>query len=284
MYRSKGPRRRCVSLLTRIWGWAIFRQIFSGGAHASSDFKPYIYRGEVGHMRRVLTIGLFSIFSIMMAGTVMAQERQVLQEGYSGTGTGRIGSGPGGGLDNVWMRNLLAKPETIYGRVWGVDLPGKKVYLETGGGGQSATASGNSSTAFVTVELTDKTNVEAFRQIKTGDDVEIQAYRTTRVLGSGAFASEVPEGNPKALDVSVLRSTVTPSNLLPQAGFNPDTDRAINATSSSTLGGVGGECFQCYEGGRRTIRLTHRRRRHTSPQRPTSARNTSGLEVMPAAI
>ena len=86
-------------------------------------------------MRRVFTIGLFSIFSIMMAGTVMAQERQVLQEGYSGIGTGRIGSGPGGGLDNVWMRNLLAKPETVYGRVWGVDIPGKRIYLETGGGG-----------------------------------------------------------------------------------------------------------------------------------------------------
>ena len=199
-------------------------------------------------MRRVFTIGLFSIFSIMMAGTVMAQERQVLQEGYSGIGTGRIGSGPGGGLDNVWMRNLLAKPETIYGRVWGVDLPGKKIYLETGGGGTSTTASGNTSTAFVTVELTDKSNVEAFRQIKTGDDVEIQAYRTTRVLGSGAFSSEVPEGNPKALDVSVLRPSLLPGNQLPQAGFNPDTDRAINATSSSTLGGVGGQCFQCYEG------------------------------------
>jgi hypothetical protein len=116
-------------------------------------------------------------------------------------------------------------------------MAGKKIYVSTGGD------------SIVTVELTDKSNVEAFRQIKTGDDVEIQAYRTTRVLGSGAFASEVPEGNPKALDVSVLRSTVAPSNLLPQAGFNPDTDRAINATSSSTLGGVGGECFQCYEGG-----------------------------------
>ncbi|HEY3197550.1 MAG TPA: hypothetical protein VGJ57_06020, partial [Nitrospirales bacterium] len=181
-------------------------------------------------------IGLFSIFSIMMAGAVMAQERQVLQEGYSGIGTGRIGSGPGGGLDNVWMRNLLGKPETVYGRVYGVDMAGKKIYVSTGGD------------AIVTVELTDKSNVEAFRQIKTGDDVEIQAYRTTRVLGSGAFSSEVPEGNPKALDVSVLRATVAPSNLLPQAGFNPDTDRAINATSSSTLGGVGGQCFQCYEG------------------------------------
>ena len=68
-------------------------------------------------------------------------------------------------------------------------------------------------------------------------------------MGSGAFSSEVPEGNPKALDVSVLRPSVNPGNQLPQAGFNPDTDRAINATSASTWGGVGGQCFQCYEGG-----------------------------------
>jgi hypothetical protein len=199
-------------------------------------------------MRRVFTIGLFSIFSIMLAGAVMAQERQVLQEGYSGIGTGRIGSGPGGGLDNVWMRNLLAKPETVFGRVWGIDIPGKKIYVETGGGGQSGTASGNVSTAVVIVELTDKTNMETFKQIKTGDDVEIQAYRTTRVLGSGAFSSEVPEGNPKALDVSVIRQALTPFNSTPQAGYNPDTDRGIDAKSASTMGGVGGQCFQCYEG------------------------------------
>src|SRR2546425_5424880 len=108
-------------------------------------------------MIRALTISAVALFSIMLVvGETVAQERQVLQEGYSGIGTGKIGSGPGGGLDNVWMRNLLAKPETVYGRVWGVDLPGKKIYIQTGG------------EALVTVELTDKSNVESFRQIKTG--------------------------------------------------------------------------------------------------------------------
>ena len=132
-------------------------------------------------MRRVLTIGLFSIFSIMMAGTVMAQERQVLQEGYSGIGTGRIGSGPGGGLDNVWMRNLLGKPETVYGRVYGMDLPGKKIYVSTGGD------------SIVTVELTDKSNVEAFRQVKTGDDVEIH------IVADKAFMPSAHGSNDKRL-------------------------------------------------------------------------------------
>ena len=162
-------------------------------------------------MMRVFTIGLFSLFSIMVAGTAMAQERQVLQEGYTGGGTGRIGSGPGGGLDNGWMRDLLAKPETIYGRIWGIDIPGGKIYLETGGG------------ALVTVRLSEKTNMDSLKLIRTGTDVEVQAYRKTRIMGQGAFASEVPEGDPYVISMAVLREAPLSNN----AGNNPDTDRAI---------------------------------------------------------
>src|SRR5207245_10961926 len=86
-------------------------------------------------MIRVLTISAVALFALMLvAGETVAQERSVLQEGYSGTGTGRIGSGPGGGIDNAFMRELLSKPETIYGSLWGKDIPGKKIYVETGGG------------------------------------------------------------------------------------------------------------------------------------------------------
>src|SRR5207247_8592903 len=86
-------------------------------------------------MIRALTISAIALFSIMLVvGETVAQERSVLQEGFSGIGTGKIGSGPGGGIDNASMRELLSKPETVYGRLWGKDIPGGTIYVETGGG------------------------------------------------------------------------------------------------------------------------------------------------------
>ena len=79
-----------------------------------------------------------------------------------------------------------------------------------------------------------------------GNDVEVQAERQYRKLGTGAFAADVPEGDAYILDLSIIRQAVTPTQLVPQAGYQPDTDRGINATSSSTLGGVGGQCWNCY--------------------------------------
>ena len=188
-------------------------------------------------MNRFLAIGAFALFSFMVVGTALAQqERSVLQEGYTGGGTGLIGSGPGGGIDNSWMRELLVKPETIYGRLWGKDIPGGKIYVETGGG------------ALVTIRLNEKANAENFKAATVGADVEIQAYRNMKRLGTGAFAADIPDGDPYALDISVLRAADNPTNLVPQAGYNPDTDRAIFSKDSSTMGGVGGQCFQCYEG------------------------------------
>ena len=186
-------------------------------------------------MIRVLTMSAVALFALMLVvGEAVAQERSVLQEGYSGTGTGRIGSGPGGGIDNAFMRELLAKPETIYGRLWGKDMPGKKIYVETGGG------------ALVTVRIGEKTNMETLKSVDLGNDVEVQAMRNYRVLGQGAFRSEVPEGDAFLLDLSVIREAVTPTQLVPQAGYQPDTDRGIRSTDSSTLGGVGGQCWNCY--------------------------------------
>ena len=172
-------------------------------------------------------IGAFALFSMMVAGTAIAQERQVLQEGFAP-------SGLAGGVNDEYMRQLLAKPETIYGRVWGKDIPGGKIYIETGGG------------ALVTVRLNEKSNVENFKAVGVGNDVEVQAYRNIRRLGQGAFASDVPEGDAFGLDISVIRAAVNPSALVPQAGYNPDTDRAINSKDSSVMGGIGGQCFNCY--------------------------------------
>jgi hypothetical protein len=184
-------------------------------------------------MIRVLAISAFALFSIVAAGTAMAQERAVLQDISA---TGRIGSGTAGVQDIQWMRDLLAQPETVYGRVWGKDVPGKKIYVETGGG------------ALVTVRLSERSNMEQLKLVGVGNDVEIQAYRITRKLGTGSEQADVPEGDPYMLTINIIRPTVAPSNLTPQAGYDPDTDRGIRSRDASDMGGVGGQCFNCYEG------------------------------------
>jgi hypothetical protein len=184
-------------------------------------------------MNRFLASGAVALFSFMVAGTAMAQERAILQDSEA---SGRIGSGTAGAQDTQWMRDLLSKPETIFGRLWGKDIAGGKIYVETGGG------------ALVTVTLSAETNMENIKAIGVGNDVEIQAKRNYRRLGSGAFASDVPEGGPIALSASVIRPPDNPTNLVPQAGFNPDTERGINSKDSSSFGGAGGQCWQCFEG------------------------------------
>src|SRR2546422_8713812 len=119
-------------------------------------------------MIRALTISAVALFSItLLVGETVAQERSVLQEGFQSSGTA-------GGVTNTFMRELLAKPETIYGRLWGKDIPGKKIYVETGGG------------ALVTLVLSDKTNMENVKAIALGNDVEVDAMRNYRGLGLGA--------------------------------------------------------------------------------------------------
>jgi len=148
-------------------------------------------------MNRFLAIGAVALFSFVVAGTAMAQERAVLQEGSSGLGGGFIGSGPGGGIDNSWMRELLSKPETVYGRLWGKDIAGSKVYVETGGG------------ALVTLKLTAETNMENIKAIGVGNDIEVQVKRNVRRLGTGSEAADVPEGDAIALTAEVIRAAAS---------------------------------------------------------------------------
>jgi len=179
-------------------------------------------------MIRALTISAVALFSItLLVGETVAQERSVLQEGFQSSGTA-------GGVTNAYMRELLSKPETIYGRLWGKDIPGGKIYVETGGG------------ALVTLRLGPKTNMENVKGIDLGNDVEVQAMRIYRRLGSGSFAADIPEGDAYVLDLSVIRAAVTPTQLVPQAGYDPDTDRGIRSRDASDMGGIGGTCWNCY--------------------------------------
>ena len=186
-------------------------------------------------MKTFLAIGAFALFSMMVAGTAMAQQNQVVGDSYTDPGAPvKEGTGAKGGADDAFMRQLLVKPETIYGRLWGKDLAAGKIYVETGGG------------ALVTVRLNEKSNMANFKAVGVGNDVEVQASRNTKRLGTGAFAADIPDGDAFGIDITVLRKADNPTNLVPQAGYNPDTDRAIYSKDSSVMGGEGGKCWNCY--------------------------------------
>src|SRR5438046_3664284 len=84
-------------------------------------------------MRKAFLIGAMILFAGSV-GVAMAQER--LPQ-HSGFGTG-VGENAGTGTrSQIWDKSAflerLSQPETIYGRVLGIDLPGRKIHLETGG-------------------------------------------------------------------------------------------------------------------------------------------------------
>ena len=64
------------------------------------------------------------------------------------------------------------------------------------------------------------------------------------VAGVGIVVDETGAAFERRVALAVLREAPLSNN----AGNNPDTDRAIMSKDSSVMGGVGGQCFQCYEG------------------------------------
>ena len=91
-------------------------------------------------MRSVLALGAAIIF-VGAASMSIAQER--LQSNQSGMGVGEgVGDVSGSStrvttFDRTQFLDRLSQAETMYGRVIGLDLPGKKMYLEMGGSSQT---------------------------------------------------------------------------------------------------------------------------------------------------
>lgn len=190
-------------------------------------------------MRNVLALGA----AVLLVGSVsvaMAQERLQSQPQGMGVGAG-VGDVSGSSsrvttFDRTSFIERLGQPETVYGRVLAVDIPGRKLLLETGGSSHDEGRAGTGAMSSLTVYLDDKTNMEQIKALQAGDDVLITGYNET------TSSQEFGTGRKLVRDVSVLRSNEK------LAGFgglgqrpNPMTERGIDTNSGSTTGGpVGG--------------------------------------------
>lgn len=189
-------------------------------------------------MRKVLALGA----AVLLVGSVSvatAQER--LQSNQSGMGVGEgVGDVSGTStrvttFDRTQFLDRLSQAETVYGRVIGLDLPGKKMHLEGGGSSHDEGRAGGGAMNYRTVYFDDRTNMDQIRTIEAGDDVTIQAFEET--TASQPFGT----GRKLVREVTVLRGNEK------LAGFgglgqrpNPMTERGINTNSGGITGGVTG--------------------------------------------
>jgi hypothetical protein len=169
----------------------------------------------------------------------VAQER--LQSNQSGLGVGEgVGDVSGSStrvntFDRTNFLERLSQAETVYGRILGVDLPGKKMHLESGGSSHDEGRAGGGAMNYRTVYFDDKTNMDQIRSLDAGDDVTIQVFEET--------SASQPFGTGRKLvrEISVLRGNEK------LAGFgglgqrpNPMTERGIITNSGGITGGITG--------------------------------------------
>ena len=189
-------------------------------------------------MRNVLALGA-AILLVGSVGVSIGQER--LQTNQSGLGVGEgVGDVSGSStrvttFDRTQFLDRLSQAETIYGRVIGLDLPGKKMFLEGGGSSHDEGRAGGGAMNYFTVYFDDKTNFDQLQTLQSGDDVTIQAFEETSV--NQPFGT----GRKIVREVTVIRGNEK------LAGFgglgqrpDPVTERGIVTNSGGITGGIGG--------------------------------------------
>jgi hypothetical protein len=170
----------------------------------------------------------------------MAQER--LQSNQQGMGVGAgVGDVSGSStrvttFDRTNFLERLSQAESFYGRVLAVDIPGRKLHLETGGSSHDEGRAGTGALSVLTVYLDEKTNMEQVKALQAGDDVIITGFNETTPT------QEFGTGRKLVREVTVLRANEK------LAGFgglgqrpNPNTERGIDTNSGGVTGGtIGG--------------------------------------------
>jgi hypothetical protein len=187
-------------------------------------------------MRNVLVLAAAVLF-MGAVSVAVAQERLPQTSGF-GTGVGE--SSGTGSRSQIWDKSAflerLSQPETVYGRVLAIDIPGRKLHLETGGSSHDEGRAGTGAMSSLTVYIDDYTNMDQVRMVNSGDDVTLQVFEE--------HTDKQPYGTGRKLvrEITVLRGNET------RAGFgglgqrpDPATERGIVTQNASTHGGVVGQ-------------------------------------------
>ncbi|MBD0304983.1 MAG: hypothetical protein ICV76_00295 [Nitrospiraceae bacterium] len=187
-------------------------------------------------MRKAMVFGA----AVLLAGSVGVAVAQERLPQHSGFGTG-VGESAGTGTrSQIWDKGAflerLSQPETIYGRVLAVDIPGGKIHLETGGSSHDEGRAGTGAMSSLTAYIDSETNMDQIRVIQSGDDVSLQVREETTVR------QPYGTGRKMVREISVLRGNEK------LAGFgglgqrpDPKTERGIVTENASTHGGVVGQ-------------------------------------------
>jgi hypothetical protein len=187
-------------------------------------------------MRTVVALGATILFAGSLS-VALAQERLPQHSGF-GTGVGE--SAGTGTRSQIWDKTALlerlSQDETVFGRVLAIDIPGRKMHLETGGSSHDEGRAGTGAMSSLTVYLDDNSNMDQVRVISSGDDVTLQVKEET--------TDKQPFGTGRKLvrQVTILRGNEK------LAGFgglgqrpDPKTERGIVTENFSSHGGVVGQ-------------------------------------------
>lgn len=194
-------------------------------------------------MRKVLALGAAVLF-IGSVGVAGAQER--LPQSSSGSGFG-VGAGVGDvsgnsgrtqAFDRTAFIDRLGQAETVYGRVLAIDIPGSKLYLETGGSSHDEGRAGTGAMSSLTLYTDSQTNMDQIKVLNAGDDIAVQVVEFANVNAQqGVYGT----GRKLVREVYLMRGNEK------LAGFgglgqrpNPDTERGISTNSGSGTGAIVG--------------------------------------------
>jgi len=195
-------------------------------------------------MRNVLALGAV-ILCVGSMNVAVAQER-LQQSGGSAMGVGAGVGDVSGNANRVqaFDRNAfldrLSQPETVMGRIFALDLPQHRLMIETGGAGRlqdegQEGKAGYGARTVMTLHLTDRSNMQAIRELNVGDEVTVQVREET--------TEQQPFGTGRKLvsEASVMNIVAT------RKGFgglgqrpDPANDRAIVMNGGGVTGGVPG--------------------------------------------